>query len=115
MHRVDHTVNLPTSASGAAAIADLPDLRDADPRGFIYLQFRGTFTGTYGLEASVDGVTWYDAKEQFYDVDAAAALSGGVTAGALLRFAGNPPLLRVKCTAFTSSTDAAAVVISALV
>lgn len=114
MQRVDHTVNLPASAAGAAALAVLPDLRDATPLGFVWLQFVGVFTATYILEASVDGNTWYDAKEQLYDVDAAAALAVGVSAVALLRFTGNPPRLRLKCTAYTSSDATAQLLVSAM-
>lgn len=103
MQRIEHLANLPLSTVAPNDVANLPDIRDLRGDGVVWLQILGTFVASYTLEMSTDGKAWVEASAQFYDVGAKAFLAADSTAPKLLKFAGAPPLLRARCTAFTSA------------
>ncbi len=98
-------VALPASTSTAnnANVASV----NASGWASLIVQFDGTFVGSYVLEGSIDGVTWFDMTTLFVEASTNSAAVDPVTAPGLffLEGAGNPPPnVRARCTAFTSVT-----------
>lgn len=72
--------------------------------GSFFLQVSGTFSATYLLEGSVDGINWIDISPRLVNVNTGSAVTTLTAAGLYQCTASTPPLVRIRCTAYTSGT-----------
>lgn len=105
MKKATLQIPLPVSTVSPNNVSSPVDLMSAHPAAPIWLQFDGTFVGAYKPEVSVDGgTTWVDATKLFTDVVAQTVLAADVSTDAAIMTKSNLPLLRFRCTAYTSGT-----------
>lgn len=105
MKKATQQIQLPVSTVSPANVSQAYDFMSAHPAGALWFQFTGTFVASYKPEVSIDGGnTWVDATKLFKDVAGQTVLAADISTDATVMVSGTVPLLRFRCTAFTSAT-----------
>lgn len=99
-------IQVPTSTASPANVSETEVTGIFYP-GTFRLQVSGTFTATYLVEGSVDGVNWNDITPTFVNASTGVAITTITAPGLYSLNVASPPFVRVRCSAFTSNTSVA--------